>query len=363
MEEMYGSCNLQMMADFCNVDGPSGAEKEATRVMKSYLEGYADEIQYDNLGSIIGVKKGKGNGPKLMLAGHIDEIGFVVHKIEDTGFLRLAPLGGWWGHVMLAHPLTITTRDGKKYTGMIGAAAPHGLPPEARAKVMEIKDMYVDLGVKNKAEVEEMGIRPGDYVTPQSKFEVLNNPNYLMAKAWDNRVGALLATEVVRNLKGIDHACDVYAVGSVQEEVGLRGAKTSAYKIKPDVAIALDVTIASDYPGGENKTKMGVGVTLGIQDSSVLGHRGLIALMEDLCKELDLPFQYDLLMAGGTDSGEIHKSYDGVVTMTISIPARYIHSHRGLIHRKDYCDTVTLLTEFAKRLDQPMLDALHSSNR
>lgn len=363
MEAIYGVCDLKMMEDFCQADGPSGAEKEATRVMKSYLEGYCDEISYDTLGSIIGLKKGSGNGPKLMLAGHIDEIGFTVKKIEDNGFLRVNSLGGWWPHVLLAQPLVITTKSGSKINGLIGCQAPHGMSAKVRDKVMELKDMFVDLGVSSNKEVAELGIEIGDYITPKSEFVVMNNPNYIMAKAWDDRVGALIATEVVRNLKGIDHECDVYAVGSVQEEVGLRGAKTTAYVVDPDVAIALDVTIADDYPGGDNNCKEGAGVTLSVQDGSVLGHRGLLNYLKGLCEELELTYQYDMLTAGGTDSGEIHKARSGVVTVTISIPARYIHSHRGIIHRKDYCDTVSLITEFAKRLDSKILQDLLQSNR
>ena len=363
MEKAYGNCDLKMMEDFCQADGPSGAEKEATRVMKKHLEGFADEFDYDVLGSLIALKKGKNGKVKLMLAGHIDEIGFLVSKIEDSGFLRISPIGGWWGHVLLSQPLTITTEDGRKILGIIGARAPHGLKPEVREKVVEVKDMYVDIGVNNKEEAEELGIKIGSYVTPRSTFDVLNNPNFLAAKAWDDRVGALIATAVIKNLKDIDHDCDVYAVGTVQEEVGLRGAKTSAYKIEPDVAIALDVTLATDCPGEDNETKMGVGITLGVRDNSVIGHRGLIKYLGDLCDELKLDKQYNVLMAGGTDSGEIHKTKEGIINVTLSIPSRYIHSHRSLIHRKDFCDTVTLLTEFAKRLDENVLHDLHISNR
>lgn len=363
MEKIYGKMDLKMVADFTDVHGPSGAERNATRIMKKYLDGFADEITYDNLGSIIGLKKGSGNGPKLMIMGHIDEIGFVVTKIEKEGFLRFAPLGGWWGHVLPAKRLVITTREGKEIVGMIGNMAPHGLKPEVRNKVQTLDEMYIDLGVSSADEVAEIGVRVGDYITPDTTFEVMNNPNYLMAKAWDDRVGALIATEVVRNLKDVKHECDVYAVGSVQEEVGLRGAKTATHLVNPDVAFAIDVTIGDDTPGAKSNTKLGVGVTLGLKDSSVLSHRGLFNCVSDLCTEMKIDTQVDTLVAGGTDSGEIHKSYNGVVNMTLSIPARYIHSHRGVIHRKDYVETVNVLTEFAKRLDKKLFEELQTSNR
>ncbi|MBN2849773.1 MAG: peptidase M28, partial [Erysipelotrichaceae bacterium] len=181
--------------------------------------------------------------------------------------------------------------------------------------------------------------------------------------AWDDRVGALIATEVLLNLKDVPHAADLYAVGTVQEEVGLRGAKTATYAVKPDLGIAIDVTIADDTPGSEARIKMGVGVTLGILDASHLGHRGLLHYLDGLAKELKIDVQYEALLAGGTDSGEIHKSFEGIVNLTLSIPSRYIHSHRAMIHRKDYCDTVTLLTEFCKRVDWKLLEELKETNR
>lgn len=363
IELAYGQLDLKMMEEFTSADGISGCEKEATRVMKSYVEKAADDIRYDNLGSLIALKKGSGNGPKVMLAGHIDEIGFVVRSIEDKGFVRLAPIGGWWGHVLLSQPVIITTRSGQKITGLIGSRPPHGLPLDVRNKVIEVKDLFVDLGVKDKNEVELLGIKPGDMVTPKSDFMVMSNPNYLAAKAWDNRVGALLATETLLKLQGVSHVADIYAVGTAQEEVGLRGAKTAAYAVKPDLAIALDVTLGNDIPQAEPGSKLGVGITLGIQDSSVLGHRGLIDYLETLAKELKLDVQHDLLLAGGTDSGELHKAFDGVINVTLSIPSRYIHSHRALIHRKDYVDTLTLLVEFCKRVDWPLIEALRAANR
>ncbi len=361
--ETYGHVDLKMMKEFTDADGISGCEKEATRVMKKWIEPVADEITYDTLGSLIALQKGTGNGPKVMLAGHIDEIGFVVKSIDDKGFIRLAPVGGWWGHVVLAQPMIITTREGKKITGVVGSQAPHGLPPEVRNKVKEIKDMFLDLGVSSKADVEAAGVRIGDMVTPKSDFTVMTNPNYLMAKAWDDRVGALIATEVLQKLKETPHVADVYAVGTVQEEVGLRGAKTATYAVKPDLGIAIDVTSADDTPGGESKIKMGVGITLGVLDASHLGHRGLLAYLDELAKEMNFEVQFESMLAGGTDTGEIHKSFDGVIGLTLSIPSRYIHAHRAIIHRKDYCDTVSLLTEFVRRIDWKLIEQLKSSNR
>lgn len=363
LEEAYGDVNLEMLADFALTNGISGHEREVAQTFKNWVEDSSDEISYDNLGSIIALKKGQENGPKIMLAGHIDEIGFLIKSIDDNGFLRLHPVGGWWGHVLPSKPVTIATRCGKSYVGVIGSQAPHGMPAAKRTKVMEIAELFVDLGVKNKEEVSLLGIQIGDAVTPKADFHVLANPNYLMSKAWDDRVGAAIAVDVLRHLKDEKTVSNVYAVGTVQEEVGLRGAKTAAQMINPDIAIALDVTIATDTPGDDSRIKLGVGVTLEVMDASYIGHKGLLYHLQDLAKELNLETQFEMLGAGGTDAGEIHKVHDGVITLTVSIPARYIHSHLGIIHRKDYADTVTLLTEFCKRADADVLESLVNYKR
>jgi len=361
--EVIEGLNLDLMEAFTQADGVSGNEKEVSRVMKHWTSAVADEVQYDNLGSIAITKKGTGQGPKLMFAGHIDEIGFLVKQIDDKGFIRLHPVGGWWGHVLPSHPVTITTSDNQKITGIVGCKAPHGMPAEVRNKVMEIKDLFVDIGVKDKEEAESLGIQIGDMVTPKSDFIVLGNPNYLAAKAWDDRIGAIIATQVLLNLQGQKHEADVVAVGTVQEEVGLRGAKTAAYMIKPDVAIALDVTIATDTPGEDNRIKMGFGVTIEVADSSHLAHRGLLNHLDSLAKKLEIPVQFELLAAGGTDSGEIHKSFEGIISVTCSIPSRYIHSHYAIIHRKDVVDTIRLLTEFALTCNWDLVEEIRTVNR
>lgn len=360
MEEEYGEVNLSLLADFALTNGISGHEKEMAQVFKDWVEESADSIQFDQLGSIIAVKNGTENGPKIMFAGHIDEIGFLVKSIDDKGFLRLHPVGGWWPHVLLSQSVTVTTRKGHSYVGVIGSKAPHGMPAAVRSKVLELKDLYVDLGVSSKEEVSLLGIQVGDAITPKADFHVLANPNYLMSKAWDNRIGAAVAAEVIRELKDETIEANVYSVGTVQEEVGLRGAKTAAQKINPDIAITIDTTIATDTPGEDNRIKLGVGVTLEVMDSSYIGHKGLLYHLQDLCDELGINYQFEMLSAGGTDSGEIHKVHDGVVTLTVSIPTRYIHSHYGIIHRKDFADTVKLLTEFARRTNSTTVESLRN---
>ncbi|NLW15057.1 MAG: M42 family metallopeptidase [Erysipelothrix sp.] len=364
MAEAYGDIDLEMLADLTLANGISGHEKEVAAVFKEWVQDSVDTIEYDNLGSIIATKKGRENGPKLMFAGHIDEIGFLVKSIDDNGFLRLHPVGGWWTHVLPSQPVVVVTREQKMYVGVIGSKAPHGMKPEVRNKVMDMADLFVDLGVSCKEEVTDvLGVQVGDMIVPKADFHVLANPNYLMSKAWDNRVGAAIVVDVMRKLKDETTDATIYGVGTVQEEVGLRGAKTAAHMINPDIAITLDVTIATDTPGADANMKMGVGVTLEVMDASYIGHKGLLYHLQDLAKDLGIDSQFEILAAGGTDSGEIQKVHSGVIALTVSIPARYIHSHYGIIHRKDYADTVTLLTEFSKSLNNDVLQTLIDTKR
>ena len=206
------------------------------------------KLRTDNLGSLIAKKTGDETGPKIIVTGHLDEIGFMVTQIDKKGFLKFQTVGGWWGQVMLAQRVTIVTRKGE-VTGVIGSKPPHILSPEARKKPVEIKDMFIDIGASSKEEAEEWGYRPGDMVVPYFEFTVMNNEKMLLAKAWDNRIGCAIAINVLKAIKRIQHPNVVYGIGAVQEEVGLRGSKTSTFKVEPDIGFAVDVGIAGDTPG------------------------------------------------------------------------------------------------------------------
>lgn len=363
MKEAYGEMNLEMIQEMSEAHGISGCEKEVSRVMKKWLAPVSDEITYDNLGSIIGLQKGSVNGPKVMICGHMDEVGFLVREIDEQGYIRMLPVGGWWGHVLPSQTLFITTKEGKRYHGIVGSSAPHGLSAEVKEKVIKPVDLFLDLGVDDRDEVFELGIQIGDMITPDTKFEVMNNPNYLMGKAWDDRLCAALAMDVLYRIQHDAHEANVYAVGTVQEEVGLRGARTATNLIHPDVAIALDVTTALDTPMDKGDVKLGGGVVLSIMDAGIIAHKALLHEIEDICHDLGLDINYDMMTAGGTDADNIHKAFDGIITMTLSIPTRYMHSHRLLIHRKDYVQTVEAISEFCRRVNWDKLKAMHTSIR
>lgn len=351
---------FQMLKDLTDAKGIPGNEREPREVMKRYIEPFADSIGFDGIGSLIAEKKG-GEGPRVMVAGHLDEVGFMISRIDDKGFLSFQTVGGWWSQVMLAQRVTIVTRDGKELTGVIGSKPPHILTAEARKKPVDIKDMFIDIGASSKEEAMEWGVRPGDMAVPYFEFTVMNNPDYLLAKAWDNRIGCAIAIDVLRGLKGESHPNSVFGVGAVQEEIGLRGSGTAARKVKPDIGFAVDVGIAGDTPGVSSKEaegKMGEGPQIVLYDASMVSHKGLRDLVVDTAEEHGIPYQFEFIPGGGTDAGSIHLANEGVPSLAICIPSRYIHSHAAMLHKKDYEHAVKLLIEVIKKLDQETVERI-----
>jgi endoglucanase len=357
---------LQFLKDLVEAHGTPGAESPVSRVLARHLRGVGTFSQ-DRLGSFICEKPGlprarraaPGAGPpRIMLAGHLDEVGFMVKSVTKEGFVRFLPLGGWWGHVVLAQRLVIKTRKGD-VVGVVGSKPPHELREEDRRKVLEIKDLYIDVGGTSRWDVHRhLDIRPGDAIVPESPFTVMANPDLLLAKAWDNRIGCAIAAEAVRRLRGVRHPNTVYVVGTVQEEVGMRGAQTSAFKIQPDVGIALDVGIAHDTPGTDGDEKLGGGPLVVVYDSSSIPSRGLLDLVQDVAKRLRIPLQFEAVERGGTDAGRIHMTGQGVPSISMGVAARYIHSHVSIISRRDLEMCVKLLVALVKRLDRRTVDGL-----
>lgn len=351
---------LTMLKDLTDANGIPGNEREVREVFEKYITPYADELTTDNLGSSIAKKVGDENGPKIMVAGHLDEIGFMVTRIDDKGFVYFQTVGGWWNQVMLAQRVTIMGSKGN-VTGVIGSKPPHVLSPEARKKPYEIKNMFIDIGASSKEEAEEFGVLPGQSVVPYFEFTPLKNEKMLMAKAWDNRIGLAIAIEVLKQLKDVDHPNVVYGVGTIQEEVGLRGARTSAHQIEPDIGFGVDVGIAGDTPGissHEADSKLGKGPQIVLYDASMVSHKGLRDLVVKTADENEIPYQYTSIAGGGTDSGAIHLTANGVPSLSITVATRYIHSHAGILHRDDFENAVKLIVEVIKKLDRDTVKEL-----
>ena len=342
----------QLFQQITEVSGVPGYEGEVRAIIRQRLAGVTT-IEQDKIGSIICKKVGTSESPRVMLAGHMDEVGFMVRQVTEQGYVKFVPLGGWWDQVLLAQQVVIKTSSGDVY-GLIGAKPPHILSDEERKKVIETKDMYIDVGATSREAAEALGIRPGDPIIPLCEFRVLAGGQTYLGKAWDDRIGCALFIEAIEELARLEHPNTVYGVGTVQEEVGLRGATTSVRMVDPDVAIILEVDIAGDVPGIEKDqtaVALGKGPSLLVYDSSMIPNLALRDLVIATARELDIPLQLSVLARGGTDGGRIHIHAAGVPTVVIGVPARHIHSHAGIIHRQDYDHALKLVVAVVRKLD------------
>ncbi len=368
--------DIETIEKWTNAFGPSGFEQEIAKMVKKYISPFADEVIQDRTGSVI-FKKGD-KGPKIMLAGHIDEIGFIVAGISKDGFIAFNPLGGWWDQVLLSQRVIIRVRDGTKIKGIICSKPPHILKPEERNKVVAKDDMFIDVGCKSKKEVELLGIQIGDPMIPDSLFELIKRTQFIknektgeeeekkvnlaIAKAFDDRIGVIIIAEVFKRLKEekITHPNQLYGVATTQEEVGLRGARTSAQLIQPDIGFALDVDISGDVPG-VNKMRvpaeMSKGPSILTADGSMLPNPRLKHFVLDIAKKHGIDTQLSIIVRGGTDAGAIHLTGVGAPSLAICIPTRHIHSHSGILDLADVEKCIVLLIEVIKKLDQKTIDS------
>ena len=343
-----------LLKSLTDVNGISGHEMQVKSLMKDYLTPVSDEIVEDRLGGIFGKKNATHGTKSLMISGHLDEIGFIVTQIDEQGYIYFTPIGGWWNQVMLSQKVTITTENDKEIRGIIGSKPPHALSPEERKKPVDIKNMYIDIGVGSKEEAKEAGIELGNMITPYSEFESLANDKYLTAKAFDNRYGCALAVDVLQQLKDENIDINLYAGATVQEEVGLRGAKVAANLIKPDLAIAVDVGVAYDVPGmtsEKNEGKLGDGPLAILMDATSIAHDGLRKHIKDVAEHHNIPVQWATTPGGGTDAGSIHVANEGIPTITIGVPLRYMHSNVSVLNIDDYTNSVRLITEIVRSLN------------
>ncbi|MBS7577581.1 MULTISPECIES: M42 family metallopeptidase [unclassified Enterococcus] len=344
--------NVNLLEKLVNADAIAGNEKEVRDIFKTEVITHSDNIIYDGLGSII-AQKGK-SGKKILFASHMDEVGFMVTKITEKGFIEFQTIGGWWAQVMLAQPVRITTRTGQKIKGVTGSKPPHVLSPEVRNKVYEIKDMFIDIGASSRKEAEDWGIRPGDMITPDTKFERLNNSKLLLAKAWDNRIGTAAVIEAFKQLSQEKLETQLFVGGNVQEEVGLRGATTATHLVNPDIAFAVDTGTAGDTPGMTSKEAdsiLGAGPQIFIYDASMLPQRELLNFVTDLADQLEIPYQLTVIAGGGTDAGKMHLTKNGIPSLALAVPVRYLHSANSIIHEDDYLNLIKLIVAIGKHLN------------
>jgi putative aminopeptidase FrvX len=347
----------ELFKTLTELQGASGNEHLVRDFMRTELEKYADEIIQDGLGGIFGLKQGPSKGPKVLVAGHMDEVGFMVTRITDNGMIRFQTLGGWWSQVMLAQRVQVMTENGP-IIGVIASTPPHLLAENQRKKPMDIKNMIIDIGADDKGDAIKLGIKPGQQIVPICPFTPMANEKKILAKAWDNRYGCGLAIELLKEMKDEKLPNRLYSGATVQEEVGLRGAKVAANMIRPDIFYALDASPANDMTGKKDVFgKLGEGALIRILDRSMVTHRGIREFVLDTAKSANIPYQF-FISQGGTDAGSVHVANHGIPSAVIGICSRYIHTSASMIHVDDYAAAKELLTKLVKTTDAAAVEVI-----
>jgi len=350
---------LNLLKELTETPGVPGYESPIRSAVRKYLEKYG-ELSQDKIGSVICRVPGSSEQPRIMLAGHMDEVGFMVKQITPEGFIRFVPLGGWFDQVLLGQRVVIQTKKGD-VVGVIGARPPHLLSAEEREKVVKRKDMYIDIGASSKEEVENAGVKLGDPIIPRADFVELAGGSTYLSKAFDDRVGTALVISILQELQNKQHPNTIFGVATVMEEVGIRGATTSVRAVVPDVAIVLESDIAGDVPGikpEESSIKLGQGPTVLLYDARMIPNLRFRDLVLETAEEIGVPMQLSAIEAGATDGAAIHLHGTGVPTVVICVAARHIHSHSSIIHRQDYDNAVKLLVALVNKLDSSTVASL-----
>lgn len=349
--------NWDDLLELSDIFGVSGMEHRVVRYLQEKIN---LPLEQDGIGSALFTQE--GNGLKIMMATHMDEVGFYVKKIDSNGYLFLQPVGGIWPHVIMNQDVVVINDKDEEFYGIIGSKAMHGMTMEERSKTIPMDRVYVDVGVNTKEAILNMGIKEGDMVAFVSKSRIMNDENYICGKAFDDRASVAVGMWLMQSLLENPTKNEVTLAATVQEEVGLRGARTTADLIYPDLAIAIDTTVAGDTPEDQNIVKLGGGVTISVIDSMTILNRGLLNYLEGICKENKIQYQLGCFLDGGTDAGNIHKSREGIPSIILSIPMRYMHTHRGVVHKFDIQATLRLVEYIVRDLTPEKYEQILSQN-
>ncbi len=338
---------LRLLALFADAHGVSGHEGAVASLLAAELEPLVDQVATDGMGNVVGTRAGAG--PSIMIAAHIDEIGFMVKYIDDNGFLRFVPLGGWFDQMALGQRVFVHGAEGP-VTGVIGAKPPHIMDEEDRKKVVKMKDMFIDVGATDAENAAALGIEIGSPVTLDRTMAPLAN-DLVTGKSFDDRAGVVMMILAMQRLKGKKIKATVHAVGTVQEEVGLKGARTSAFSLDPDAAIISEVGIPGDHPGvtkEQRHVETGKGPILTVVDADgrgVIVPKKILTWLRSSADAAKVPYQLDVGSGGTTDATAIHLSKKGVPSGVVSVATRYIHSPIEVLSLKDIDQGADLLVQ------------------
>jgi endoglucanase len=349
----------QLLERLADAPGPPGAEEPVRAIMVPEMKQFATSpVTYDGVGSVIAQQGDKG--PRIMIDAHMDELGGMVRRITPGGFLTMQMLGGWLDQALVDQRWIIIGSKGPVH-GVTGIRDIHVVPAEERTKVFSRDQLYIDIGAKTPAEAAAMGVEPGDPVVPDAPFMALNGSDNYLGKAWDDRIGCAVLLEAMRRTAKLPHANTLVYVATVQEEIGLRGARTASQVVKPEIGIAIEGGITGDTAGThpeETQAKLGAGPGLFLYDSSTLPNRKLVALVKKTAAQNNIPLQLDLVQGYGDDSAEMQTTNGGTPTVNLVVPVRYTHAHNGIVNRKDFDQMVDLVVDLLVHMDQAQVNEL-----
>lgn len=331
--------------------GPSGYEEPVAKIMVEEMKPYADKVMFDGMGSVI-AQQGS-SGPRIMLDAHTDELGGLIRRVTPNGYLSMQMLGGWLDQALVDQRWVIIGSKGPIHA-VTGIRDIHVVPKSEETQVYPADSIFLDIGAKTDAEVKAMGVEPGDPVVPDSPFLILNGTQNYLAKAWDDRIGCAVLIELMHRFQKEAHPNQLFYTATVQEEIGLRGAETSAHIVKPDIGIAFEVGITKDVPGihpEEAQEVLGGGPGFFFYDWSALPNRKLVAFVKQTAADKSIPLQYDLITGYGEDGAVMQKNEGGVPIINMVVPTRYTHAHNGIINRADFDRMVDLVEAMVLKLD------------
>jgi tetrahedral aminopeptidase len=341
--------SFALLEKLCNFPGVSGFEEPVREVIADLVRPLVDELRVDTLGNLLATRRGSSEFT-LMLDAHMDEIGFLVQYIDEQGFIRFTPIGGWDPRLLPSHLLTVMPADGGRIEGVVGTEPPHILKAADRDKVIPMEDLFLDVGGTTRQDVEDMGVRIGDPIVLHYPFRRIGKDT-VAGKALDDRAGCAAIIQTLEALQGEALAATIVAAFVVNEERGLVGARTAAYQIEPGMAIAMEGTVAADVPGvapPRQPSAQGKGPAITIADSNFIAPRKMVQALQRLANQQGIPWQIKTPAYGGTDAGAIHQSRGGVLTGVVSVPCRYIHSPFSTCRLSDFDHTWQLLTAFCR---------------
>ena len=347
---------VQLLRSLADAPGPPGAEDPVRAIMVHEMKPLTTApLRYDGMGSVV-AQLGT-TGPRIMIDAHMDELGGMVRRIGPNGQLTMQMLGGWLDQALVDQRWVILGSKGP-VEAVTGIRDIHVVTPAERNEVFPRNSIFLDTGARTPAEAAALGIEPGDPVVPDSPFMIMNGTQNYLAKAWDDRIGCAVLVEAMQRLAKLPHPNQLFFVATTQEEIGLRGARTAANMVKPDLGLAIEGGIANDQGGRPEETQahLGGGPGIFLYDSSAIPNRKLVHFVEETAKQQSIPLQLDLVQGYGDDSAEMQESGTGAPTLNVVVPVRYTHAHNGIVNRGDFDKTVDLMVDLLQKLDQGTVD-------